>query len=129
MRSRWLSIGAIIAVAVAGCAPVDDDAADVETEADEPEPEPAAEPEPERVESSARVACTHFRNVVGDADILSDAELREKIAEVHESARVSEEPGIAAGSREMLSTITGGDVDGFGAAVGEFAAACQAAGA
>ena len=79
-------------------------------------------------DASAELACTHFRNVASDADILSNAELREKLREVHDDAQVSEEPGIAESARSMLSSITSNDLKSFESAVGLMSDACANAG-
>lgn len=59
-------------------------------------------------DASADLACTHFRNVAADAGagILAYDELREKLQEVYDDARYSEEPGIAEGAERMLADAT-----------------------
>jgi hypothetical protein len=81
---------------------------------------PAAQPS----DASARLACEHFRNVAGDvtAGILTGPELREKLQEVHETARVSENEGIASGAQAMLAGATSGE--GFADAINEFGESC-----
>jgi hypothetical protein len=88
---------------------------------------PSTEAAPE-ADASAQLACRHFRNVMGDLEILSGAELREKVQEVHDTARVSEEPGVAPAAREMLAAATADDGDRFLTAVGDMHEACLGAG-
>lgn len=79
------------------------------------------------VDGSADLACGHFRDIMRDVSdgILTDAELRTKIREVYNTARSSENAGIAEYAKAMLSTITQGDIPGFTTVIGQFAAACN----
>jgi hypothetical protein len=79
-------------------------------------------------DASAKLACRHFRNVMGDLEILSTPELRTKVQEIHDNARVSEEPGVAPAAREMLAAATADDGERFLQAVGEMHGACADAG-
>ncbi len=79
-------------------------------------------------DASARNACGHFRNVVRDAGILTDAELREKLKEVDRSASVSDVFAVRAASRAMLSNATSGDADAFGVAVLDMSSGCSSIG-
>lgn len=93
-----------------------------------PAPEPtAAEPTDDPANDQSRLACGHFRNVAGDADVLTDAELRDKLKEVHDDAVIATDR-VRLASRRMLSAVTAGNVDEFRAAVDEMDAACAAAG-
>jgi hypothetical protein len=85
--------------------------------------ETASGPDP-----SAQLACRHFRNVIGDATVLTDDELRGKIKEVHDTGRVSEEPGVAEHSRAMLEAATAGDGEAFMVAAGDMSESCADAG-
>lgn len=78
-----------------------------------------------KADASATFACRHFRNVIGDADVLNDAELREKIKEVEEDANVSKTPGIAEHGRGMLAAITADDAEAFTNEAAAFAEACS----
>lgn len=80
---------------------------------------------PDEGDASARLACDHFRNVAGDVDVLTTAELRDKVAEIHDTARVSEVPGIAPNARAMLSAITQGDSAALDTSVRAFGDACR----
>lgn len=68
-------------------------------------------------DASARMACTHFRNVLGDISdgVLTDEEIRRKAQEVDRDASASEWPGIASASRAFLAAMTSGG-DSIGAA-------------
>jgi hypothetical protein len=99
---------------------------------DSQSPAPASErtvSEPE-VDASTRVSCEHFRNIMSDVaqGILSDAELRDKIKEVNESASVSERADIRAGGVAMLRAMTTGTTEDLLTAAGEFDTACDRAG-
>jgi hypothetical protein len=78
-------------------------------------------------DAGAKLACTHFRNVAGDvsAGILTLPEVRDKLREVYDTARVSSAPGIATGAQEMLAAITAGDLDDLARDVRAFAGACN----
>src|SRR5690606_7407775 len=54
-------------------------------------------PQPTRADSGAMMACSHFRNILGDVEsgVLTHDEAREKLREVDDSAAVSDTPGIA----------------------------------
>jgi hypothetical protein len=81
-------------------------------------------------DASAELACSHFRNVSGDAadGLLTDAELRDKLKEVHEDAQVSEEPGVADSARRMLAAATSGDTAELELAITAMDQACSDAG-
>lgn len=81
-------------------------------------------------DASSELACRHFRNVAADASagILNDAELRGKLAEVHDDGKYAEAAGIARASRDMLASITAGDMDDFNDAVNRMDRACDRAG-
>lgn len=85
------------------------------------------EPESPQQHRDSRLACVHFRNVVGDADVLSDEELRDKIKEVHGDAVIAT-PGVEAAAREALAAITADDVEAFGVAIRRLSDECAAAG-
>lgn len=76
-------------------------------------------------DSSARLACRDFYDVAGEADLLNDAELRERIQGIWDYAEISETPGIASAARDILQTVTDGDIDGFEVAVGNMQSACE----
>jgi hypothetical protein len=90
------------------------------------EPEPA-DNEPD---ASAQAACAHFRNIMSDvaAGVLTDAELREKFREVHRSASVSEEPGLAETGTKLLASMTTGTTEDLLEAAGRFDRECDQAG-
>jgi hypothetical protein len=89
--------------------------------------EASAAPEPE-ADASAQLACRHFRNVMGDFDVLTVPELRAKLQEVHETASVSVEPGVAEHARGLLSAVTAEDGDAFLVEAQRLSDACAAAG-
>lgn len=77
-------------------------------------------------DASARLACSHWANTFADArdGLLTDAELRGKVQEVHDDARVSTTPGIAGAARAMLAAMTAGNSEAFFVSAEEFASAC-----
>lgn len=81
-------------------------------------------------DASANLACRHFRNIAADVrdNQLTDAELREKLQEVEEDARVSEEPGIPQAGRNLVAAITTNDPEALLEAVSDMDAACDQAG-
>lgn len=96
------------------------------------DPEPSAdEPAQDQPDAGARLACSHWRNVVADlqAGILSPGEVREKARELHDDARLSDEPGIAEHSEAMLRAATADEGEAFMSAAEDFTAACSRAGA
>lgn len=97
----------------------------VEEVADEPEP---TETGPAQHRES-RLACSHFRNVMGDASdgVLTDEELREKLREVDENAAIATAE-VQAAARSMFATVTSGTVEEFTAAVEDMHEACLDAG-
>jgi hypothetical protein len=78
-------------------------------------------------DAAAELACGHFRNIANDAGagILSDAEFRDKMKEVYETASVSEDAEIRSNARELLAAVTQEDVNRFSTAVAGFASACS----
>lgn len=86
-----------------------------------------SEPQLGEDDAAARAACRHWSNVASDATrgLLTDAELREKIREVYDSGRVSDDSGIALGSERLLASVTSGTVADFAAAADAFGAACS----
>lgn len=122
---RRLSGLALLLVLLTGCAAADTEAstpAAPTTATAEPAPD---EPKPDVL---TEASCRHFRNVIGDIDVLTTVELREKLKEVDDKARYSEDPGIPEGSRAMLAAVTADDGEALLAAVGEFSGACEQAG-
>lgn len=81
-------------------------------------------------DAAAQLACDHFRNVAGDASqgILTEAELREKLAEVDDDAQISEVDGVRNAARAMLRAVTQGDSEALSDAVEEMDAACDSIG-
>lgn len=77
-------------------------------------------------DASAEAACRHFRNVVGDADILNNAELREKLKEIHDTASASEDAELQESARGMLASVTeGSPAERFKWHADDFVAACR----
>jgi hypothetical protein len=86
--------------------------------------------EPKLGDASARLACDHFRNIADDAaaGILAETEVRKKLREVHDDARLSSTPGIASGAQAMLAAVTTGTGDDLTTAVHRFRSACSSIG-
>jgi hypothetical protein len=80
--------------------------------------------------AAAELACTHFRNIVGDISkgILTDAEARSKFQEVNDNASIADEPDIVAGGDELVASMTTGTSDDVLAAIGDMDSACSDAG-
>jgi uncharacterized lipoprotein YajG len=76
---------------------------------------------------SSSLACDHFRNVLGDADILTSQELRVKLQEVESNANIAT-PAVQRSARDLLVAATAGDAEGVTRAVVELSDACSAAG-
>lgn len=78
-------------------------------------------------DAPAELACMHFRNVAGDASsgLLTDAEVRSKLQEVHDDARLADTPEIRRKSEEMLAAFTQGSEGQAAEAVREFGEACD----
>lgn len=81
----------------------------------------------ESSDAPAEMACMHFRNVAGDASsgLLTDDELRSKLQEVHDDARLADSPEIRQQSEAMLAAVTQGDSQTASEAVQGFSAACS----
>jgi hypothetical protein len=133
LRRSVLLISVILAVIAGSCSSSEGGTA-------QPAPSPVvtkATPSPAAASSSSndgdassRLACSHFFNVAGDASagLLTEAELREKLKEVNDDARVSEVAGVRNAAQAMLAAITSGDADAFTAAVTTMGNACRTAG-
>jgi hypothetical protein len=78
-------------------------------------------------DATAGAACTHFENVLGDVDILTDDQLVEKLQEVERTASLSSAPELASAARAMLSAAIDDDGPRVLVAAGDFRAACQRA--
>lgn len=76
-------------------------------------------------DSSAQLACRDFYDVAAEVDLMNDAELRERIQGIWDYAEVSETPGISEAARDMLATVTAGDIDAFEVAVADMQTACE----
>lgn len=81
-------------------------------------------------DASSRLACSHFFNVAGDASagLLTETELREKLKEVNDNAKVSDVAGVRNAARAMLAAATSGNADAFTDAVTSMGNACRSAG-
>ena len=81
-------------------------------------------------DGGAQLACRHFRNVANDYSdgVLTLGELREKLKEVEDDARVSEEPGVASAARELLAAATALDAAAMVPAIERLDQACTQAG-
>lgn len=78
-------------------------------------------------EQHSRLACTHFRNIAGDAELMTDSEIRSKMKEVHDDASIAT-PGVRSASRDALAAITSGSTAEFQAAIQRLDSACDSAG-
>lgn len=109
MRIRRL-LATLVLLTVAGCGGGSGDSAEEDTD-----------------DAPAELACAHFRNVAGDASsgLLTDAELREKLKEVHDNARLSDTPEIRQHSEAMLAAVTQGDTESASDAISSFSEACS----
>ncbi len=75
----------------------------------------------------SRMACTHFRNIANDAELMTDAEIRAKMREVHDDASIAT-PAVRSAARDALAAITSGTTAEFESAITRLSAACSAAG-
>lgn len=112
----------VLAVLLAGCA---DSSSGTDSRGSE-------ESESEQSESDdyeSSLACDHFRNVARDiADgVLTDAEAREKLKEVHENAIIAT-PAVRSAARGMLAAMTAGDYEALAEEVANMDQACTDAG-
>jgi hypothetical protein len=85
-------------------------------------------------DASAVYACEKFSRAIRDAKagILTDRELRQRLQEVHEDARLSDPavaPGVKEGAERVLAIVTGGQKGDFTEAVNALVAACNRPGA
>lgn len=83
------------------------------------------EPTPSRNQSA--LACDHFRNVLDDVGVLSVAELREKLKEVHGNASIAT-PAVRSAARDLLAAATTGTSSEVQQAARDMSAACRATG-
>jgi hypothetical protein len=81
-------------------------------------------------DGAAQLACTHFRNVMGDLSkgILTNDELVTKMQEVYNDASISTDPGIPDGSQALLAAATADDPTAFNAAITAFGTSCSLVG-
>lgn len=80
-------------------------------------------------DDDSSLACDHFRNVSADAadGLLTDAELRDKLKEVHSNASIAT-ASVRNAARDMLAAATSGSTGSFGRAISRMDSACSAAG-
>lgn len=83
------------------------------------------EPTPSRNQSA--LACDHFRNILDDVGVLSAAELREKLKEVHGNASIAA-PAVSSAARDLLAAATTGTSSEIQQAALDMSAACRATG-
>jgi hypothetical protein len=79
-------------------------------------------------DASAQAACRHFRNVAGDADILTSDQLIKKLGEVNSSAEASDFPPLRVAARQVLSDVVNGEIEHFAEHAAAMYKACQAVG-
>ncbi len=130
-RVRWslLLLALLVALVVVGCElPEETDGpgsgAASETTRASGKTTKTTQAKPE-ADASAQLACTHFRNVMGDVDVLTVPELRAKLREVHETASVSEWEAVRTGARRMLAAVTRDDAEGLLDAAKGFSRVCK----
>lgn len=135
-RTKWILAAVAVVLVIAGIDasndPPPDDPDPVAQEdlqeevEDDQEPDPAPEPEQD---AGSRPPCEHFRNVIADAQagVLTDAELRDKIVDIEDSAAVATAE-VQRAATELLAAVTRGKPRPFVQAVGEMSAACSDAG-
>lgn len=71
-----------------------------------------------------REACEEFGDL-RDIELYTDAELREQVQQVYRDGQYADSAAIRSASRELVSAVTVGDVERFGDAVADMAAACS----
>ena len=78
---------------------------------------------------ASSLACTHFRNVMSDvrSGILTDAELRAKLVEVHDDSLIAAEP-VRLAATAMLADITQDETVALRRDVNRMDQACSEAG-
>jgi hypothetical protein len=76
-------------------------------------------------DASTELSCIHFRNVMGDLDVLTVPELRGKLKEVYSTASVSPIDAIRAHSRGMLAAVTADDGEALLSSAKQFSDACR----
>jgi hypothetical protein len=89
-----------------------------------------AKPAKPVADAGAQLSCVHFSNVMGDFSkgLLTSAEMRVKLQEVYDSAKVSQNVGIPEGATAMLRDSTADDGTTFLTDSLAFSAACAALG-
>lgn len=135
---RWI---VLVALVLASCQPVPEVEGPSATERIDAVTEPSPEPSPEREppdrepaqtgpDAGARAACRHFRNVAGDIQrgLLTEDEAREKLREVHSTALISEEPGVAEHAEGLFAAVTQRDAEALTMHADGLSEACTAAG-
>jgi hypothetical protein len=75
----------------------------------------------------AQFACSHYQNVSEEAaaGLLTDDEIRSKIREVYDTAKLSETPGIADSAERMLQAVTAMDAEALTRASEDFTSVCE----
>jgi hypothetical protein len=81
-------------------------------------------------DASAVIACRDFRKTVNDlgAGILNEADLRTRIKQVHENARLvdnSVAPGVRDTAQSLLATVTTGTTEDAAKAIKDLQVACD----
>lgn len=83
-------------------------------------------PKQEDLDASATLACQHFSNVLGDIrdGILTGDEARQKLVEVNDDARYSEDLQVRNSSKALLAAFTSGTPDEVSTATNSLVQAC-----
>lgn len=83
------------------------------------------EGEASHLDPLGRSACYGAYELSRDADLLTDAEIRERVQDIYDDARYSDVPGVAPAARRLLAAATSVDVDAFSAAASDLAESCN----
>lgn len=79
-------------------------------------------------DAGAFLACRGFRSVASDYDTLSADEVRDRLRDVYDDAKISELPAIREAGRQLMETNTSGSTTEQVDAVTAMGQACEAAG-
>ena len=78
-------------------------------------------------DAGATLACRSFRETAADYPTLTSSELRDRLADIDDDAKLSDEPGIAPAARAMIVAATSGTEDELVDAVNQMGEACEQA--
>jgi hypothetical protein len=94
-------------------------------------PQPVAEAPKPKIDIMTKSSCEDWLAIIGEGakGINSEAEIRDGMKKVYETARYSTDADIVEAATLQLAALTAGDIDAFATYSNDFGNACKAHGA